>query len=374
MSTAIPETMAAVLLTGQGGLDKLDYRTDVPVPRPGPGEVLIQVAAVGMNNTDINTRTGWYNADVTTGTTAAGGAAGFGADGMGDWSDGLTFPRIQGADCAGRIVAVGDGVDPARVGERVVCDPYIRDLDDLDGHETAGFFGSEHDGAFAQFARIVAGNAIAVPADLPLSDPQLATLPCSGGTAMNMLLMAGARAGDLALVTGASGGVGTFLVQLLKQLGAEVVAVASPSKWPPLRQMGADHLVDRSADPLRGAVRAATGGRPLSLVADVVGGPQFSDYLAVLKRGGRYVTAGAIAGPEVTLDLRTLYLKTLSFFGSTSYRRETFPKLVDSACAGGITPVVADTFPLDRIRDAQTLFLEKRHIGSYVLIPPPVEG
>src|SRR5689334_10183052 len=193
-----PKTMTAVHLTGHGGLEKLDVRHDVSVPKPGPGGVLIRVTAAGMNNTDINTRTGWYNLAVSAGTTVEGGQGGFGISekGMGDWEGGLTFPRIQGADAVGRIVAVGPDIDAARVGDRVVCDPYIRDPGDVEGFDSAGFLGSEHDGAFAQYVVVPSVNAVKVPGDLPVDDAALATLPCSGGTAMNMLNMAGAKAGD----------------------------------------------------------------------------------------------------------------------------------------------------------------------------------
>ncbi len=368
----MPEHMAAVHLTGYGGLDCLQYRTDVPVPQPEPDEVLMRVTAAGMNNTDINTRTGWYNAGVGDGTTAAGGQSGFGVDegGMGDWAGDIHFPRIQGADCVGRIVAVGRDVDTNRVGERVVCAPYIYDPEDPEWLEHAGFLGAEHDGAFAQFTKVPERNAITIAEDLPYSDAQLATLPCSGGTAMNMMLMAGLRQGDVVLVTGASGGVGTFLIQIAKHYGADVVAICGATKADEVRSIGADHVIDRAQEHHARAALAATGGRKFTLIADVVGGDRFAEYLSLLKRGGRYVTAGAIAGPNVNLDLRTLYLKNLSFFGSTAYLQETFPRLIEILHGGGLTPAVADTRALSEIIDAQEAFLQKHHVGSMVLIPP----
>lgn len=372
----LPDHMTAVHLTGHGGLERLAVKSDIALPQPGPGDVLVNVTAAGMNNTDINTRTGWYNQAVTSGTTSEGGKSGFGVTeaGMGDWEGGLTFPRIQGADAVGRIVSVGAGVDARRIGERVVCDPYLRDPNDAEGLDSAGFLGSEHDGAFAQFACVPSVNAVSVPKDLPLSDAALATLPCSGGTAMNMLAMADAKAGDLALVTGASGGVGTYLVQILKALGAEVVALSGASKMQAMADLGADHVIERGRPDLVADVMAATGGRKLSLVADVVGGDAFPTYLKLLRRGGRYVTAGAIGGPLVGLDLRTLYLKNLSLFGSTVYLRETFPRLIDLVVTGKITPFSTETWPLENIHAAQTAFFEKKHVGSLVLIPPPVEA
>jgi len=368
----IPATMTAVHLTGHGGLEKLVLRHDVAVPTPGERQVLVRVTAAGMNNTDINTRTGWYNAAVSSGTPAAGGQGGFGVSGqgLGGWAGGLSFPRIQGADAVGYIAAVGEGVNSDRIGERVVCDPYIRDPNDMEGLESAGFLGSEYDGAFAQYTVVPSVNAVTVPRDLPLSDAALATVPCSGGTAMNMLILASAKAGELALVSGASGGVGTFLVQLLAALGAEVIAIAGKSKMDAVTGLGAHHVIDREGGDLVARVLNVTGGRRLSLVADVVGGSQFSDLLKLLKRGGRYVTAGAIAGPKVELDLRTLYLKNLSLFGSAVYLRETFPRLIDLVKGGRITPFSTKTWPLSDIRAAQTEFLQKKHVGSLVLIPP----
>ncbi|WP_322084589.1 alcohol dehydrogenase family protein [Burkholderia sp. BCC1972] len=366
--------MTAVHLVGHGGLEKLIVRDDIPVPQPGPGQVLVQVTASGMNNTDINTRTGWYNHSVVSGTTKEGGKEGFGIveKGMGDWEGGLTFPRIQGADAVGRIVAVGAGVDSSRVGERVVCDPYIRNPDDVEGLESAGFLGSEYDGGFAQYTVVPSQNAVSIPKDLAVSDAALATLPCSGGTAMNMLVMAGAKKGDIALVTGASGGVGTFLIQILKALGAEVIAVSSKSKMQAVAELKPDHVIDRDGGNLVEQVLKASGGRKLSLVADVVGGSEFPKLLKLLRRGGRYVTAGAIGGPKVDLDLRTLYLKNLSLFGSTVYLRETFPKLIEFVVTGRVTPFSAKTWPLTEIHAAQTEFFEKKHVGSLVLLPPPV--
>ena len=368
----IPRTMTAVHLTGHGGLDKLVVRHDVPVPTPGEGQVLVRVTAAGMNNTDINTRTGWYHRSVSSGTTAEEGAGGFGVsdEGMGDWEGGLTFPRIQGADAVGNIAAVGKGVNSDRVGERVVCDPYIRDPNDTEGFESAGFLGSEYDGAFAQYTVVPSVNALPVPKHLSLSDSALATLPCSGGTAMNMLILANARRGDVALVTGASGGVGTFLVQILAALGAEVIAIAGQSKMDAVAKLGAHHVVDRHGADLVARVLEVTGGRKLSLVADVVGGSQFSDGLKLLRRGGRYVTAGAIGGPKVELDLRTVYLKNLSLFGSAVYLRDTLPRLIGLVGGGQITPFSTSTWPLSDIRVAQTAFLEKKHVGSLVLLPP----
>ncbi len=348
----LPTQMTAVQLTGHGGLDKLVVNHDVPVPRPGPGDVIIAVTAAGMNNTDINTRIGWYARDDDSG---------------GGWSGGLRFPRIQGMDAVGRIAAVGKDVDAARIGERVMVDPYIP-------HPATGepgVLGSERDGAFAQFLCVPASHARTIPEDLPADDTALATLPCSGGTAMNMALLAGAHEGDLALVTGASGGVGSFLVQILAHMGAEVVAIAGAAKADAVKALGAAHVVPRESGDIAAAVMEATGGRAPSLMADVVGGDHFAPLLGLLGRGGRYVVAGAIGGAVVPLDLRTLYLNDLTFFGSTVYREAVFPTLLRFVAEGGVRPAVWKTRPLAEIAEAQSEFLEKHHVGSIVLLPPP---
>ena len=370
----IPDKMTAVYLTGHGGFDKLQLVTDAPTPHCETDEVLIQVSAAGMNNTDINTRTGWYNQSVTSGTTALGGEQGFGveSEGMGDWTGGLTFPRIQGADVVGQIVAVGAEVDPDRVGERVIVAPYLSNPNSANYLDSTGFLGSEFDGGFAQFVKVSSSNVIKIPETITVSDSALATLPCSGGTAANMLLMARVGVGDRMLVTGASGGVGSFLVQMGKHLGAEVIAVAGQDKLEAVRTLGADVVIDRRTADLYSEVLEAGCGQKLTVVADVVGGEQFPILLALLGRGGRYVTAGAIAGPLVTLDLRTLYLKNLEFYGSTIYQPNTFFIMLDWLAVKGFVPRVAGTYPLAQIKEAQAEFLKKQHVGSFVLLPPAI--
>lgn len=352
MGPEIPTTMRAVLLTGHGGLDRLEYRDDVPVPRPADGEVLIAVSACGMNNTDVNTRTGWYGAD--------GGEAGT-APQAGGWGGALTFPRIQGADPVGRIVAVGAGVDPDRIGQRVLVDPWVRDP--AGGLEGAGYLGSELDGGFAEYTVVPAVNAHAIVTDL--SDVELAGFPCSYSTAEHMLHRAGVRAGQWVLVTGASGGVGGALVQLATRRGAHVVALSSAAKLEAVRELGADVVLDRNAEDLPALVREAGGG--VDVFADVVGGPAFAPLLETVRRGGHYTVAGAIAGPIVPLDLRVLYLRDLTLHGATVFAPEIFANLVGHIERGEVRPVVAATYPLERLVEAQRVFTGHAHVGAIVI-------
>ena len=180
----LPKTMKAMVTMGHGDLDQMVFHTDWPRPEPDAGEVLIRVGACGLNNTDVNTRTGWYSKAVTDATT--GGTYAQVDESDPTWGGApITFPRIQGADVCGVIVAVGDGVNPARIGERVITDGWLRDADDLMNKNKTGYFGSEMDGGFAEYTTTPARNALAVQTDL--TDAELATFSCSFSTAEGML-------------------------------------------------------------------------------------------------------------------------------------------------------------------------------------------
>ena len=363
MASQIPARMTAVQLTGHGGIEALRYREDVPTPTPGAGEVLIKVAAAGVNNTDINTRIGWYSKKVTD-ATGTGGADGRGEVDQDDatWSGvPMAFPRIQGADCCGRIAAVGDGVDAARIGERVIVRNMLRSYVDYRPFE-CWTFGSECDGGFAQYAKAPSRETYAVHCDW--TDAELASVPCAYSTAENMLHRASVGA-ERVLITGASGGVGSAAVQLAKRRGAHVIAVASASKADALHAIGADEVVDRNAD-----LAAAIGRAAVDVVVDLVAGDGWPSLLHILKRGGRVATAGAIADPLVELDVRTLYLNDLSLFGCTFQDDVVFENLVSYIETGEIRPLVAKTFPLSDIGHAQEEFLAKKFTGKLVLIPP----
>jgi NADPH:quinone reductase-like Zn-dependent oxidoreductase len=353
--------MRAVLLTGHGGLDRLQVRDDVAVPTPAADEVLVRVHAAAVNNTDINTRIGWYSPSVVT-STADAPTAGAASIADGGWNgQGLRFPRIQGIDACGRIVAVGSQVDPARIGERVLVDPVLRAAGSAP-HDV-GYVGADRDGAFAQYLAVPARNAHRI--DSPLSDEELASFPCSYATAELLLTRASVSPGEAVLITGASGGVGSAAIQLARARGARVVAVGHPAKQASLLALGAERIVPRDAD-----LEQALGAESIDVVLDVVGGDAFGDLLGVLRRGGRYAVAGAIAGPRVSLDLRTLYLKDLSLLGCTVPPVDLFARLVERIERGEVRPLVSAIYPLERIGEAQTDFLAKRHTGKIVLRVP----
>lgn len=346
--------MRGYVLTRHGGPEALAYREDLPEPAPGPGEVLVRVGAAGLNNTDIWTREGAYGGEDD--PSAASG-----------WRRGepFVFPRIQGADVAGEIAAVGDGVPGTRRGERVLVNPVLY-AGEGDGLFDARLLGSEVDGGFAEFCVVPADNAVTVDSDL--SDAELATFPTAYLTAEHMLNRARAASGEAVLVTGASGGVGSALLQLAADRGARPIAVVGAGKEQPARDLGAGHVFTRG-DRLAARVEQASGEQPVDVVADLVGGGQFGELLQLLRPGGRYVTAGAIAGPLVGLDLRTLYLKHLELIGSTVGTREEFRSLVERIEAGRIRPLLAGRYALAELPQAQAAFVAKGFFGKLVVVP-----
>lgn len=361
-------TMRAVVLTGHGGIDKLEYRTDVAVPMPAKHEVLVKVGACGMNNTDINTRTGWYDARVETGVSEELGLHGRTDKAASSWNkDSVDFPRIQGAAVVGHIVRVGTHVDGSRIGERVILDPSVRDTRLPLRAQLHQYLGSERNGGYAQYLTIPASNAHAILSDL--SDAELATFPCSYDTAEEMLVRTNLSEGENVIVTGAAGGVGTALIQLARVRGARVIAIAGAAKEERLRRLGADEFVPRETENLAGAISDLIGDRGADVVVDVVGGDMFKDLLGMLRRGGRYATAGAIGGPLTQIDLRELIYKDLEMHGITNPTAETFARVVRLIEQGKLIPQLDGKYELQVLPEAQTRLLKRTHVGKLVIVP-----
>lgn len=360
--SASGKTMKAVVTTGNGGYDKLEYR-DVPMPTLLTGEVLIRVLAAGVNNTEINTRLGWYSDSVTTATNATAEVAEKSVVEVSDggWNESTPFPLIQGTDCCGQIVAVAENVSPDWIDSRVLVRPCMR----RDGYESLDniWMASDFDGAFAQFVKAPVSEVFKV--DSSWSDAELATIPCAYGTAENMVHRAGISASDHVLVTGASGGVGSAVVQLVKRRGAQVTAVAGKAKMDALYSIGADRVVERGRNLI-----AEQGEKTVDAVFDNVAGDDFGQLLKILKRGGRYASSGAIAGPIVEMDMRDFYLKDINLIGCTAWDEPVFPNLIAYIERQEIKPLLAQTFELKDIAEAQRQFLKKQHVGNFVLIPP----
>ena len=345
------EFMRAVRIGRHGGSEVLEL-AEVPVPDPAAGEALVKVSAVALNNTDLWTREGAYGRPGDPGALSG-------------WRGPIDFPRIQGADVAGRVAAVGAGVDGGLVGRRVVVDPAIYDGEGPDAHPV-GLMGSERDGGYAEYVTAPAERIHDV-AESPLTDDQLATLPTAYGTALGMIERGRLREAETVLVSGASGGVGLALVQIARARGARVLAISSGSKIDAVREAGAHEVLDRAGDVAEQLRAAAPEGIDVAL--DVVAGDLVSDGLPLLREGGRWVVAGALGGYAVTFDVRRLYLHNAQVIGSAMHTPAHFELLVDLARRADVRPVIAAAFPLEQAAQAQDELSRRGHVGKIVLHP-----
>jgi NADPH:quinone reductase-like Zn-dependent oxidoreductase len=344
--------MTAAVLSGHGGPEMLELRHDVPVPQPGRGEVLVRVSAAAVNNTDLWTRQGAY------------GLPGR-PEALAGWRGPIRFPRIQGGDIAGIVTELGAGVDPAWGKRRVLIDPALYEHAGEDANPV-GLLGSEADGGFAQYVTVAAARVHDMTIS-PLSDEELACLPVAYGTAMGMLERGQIADGETVLITGASGGVGLALVQLVAARGARVIALSTRAKSELVGQAGAHTVVCRDTEDIPAALaRSAPDG--LDAVADVVGGDTLTAVLPMLRDGGRWVIAGALAGAVVSLDVRRLYLHNIRLIGSSMHTPAHFARLAETARDGRVRPRIAGRYALADIHAAQREFATRAHTGKIIII------
>jgi NADPH:quinone reductase-like Zn-dependent oxidoreductase len=365
----VPTTMAAMLLTGHGGIEKLEYHQDVATPQPKAGEVLVQVTATAKNNTDRKAREGLYptkdKGDVT--SFAMGG------------TPTLTFPRIQGADVAGRIVAVGEGVDAKRIGQRGLLDFNIYADERRDINLTPDYYGHGADGGFAEYIAVPAEQFYHVP-NPELHDAELASMGmCSYQTAYHMMTAAKVGPGERVLVSGASGGVGTALIQLCRIVGAIPYAVSQLDKAEALKALGAETVIDRGDLPtFVERVLESTGGKPIDAVMDLVGGEMtnlFIDTMIVDMQGRksypRLSIAGASGGNLSEMMWTRIYLYQVQIFGVSHGTREEAEQLVAWIRSGELKPVLHAAFKLSDLHAAERYFVNRgsNYLGKIVLVP-----
>ena len=331
--------MRAVVIHEHGGRDKLILE-EVADPVPGPGEILLQVKAVGLNYLDIFVRRGMPGLPID-------------------------LPRISGGDIAGKVVALGDGVQSVSVGQRLLIDPAITMPDG-----TMGALGESTTGGLSEYFTVSADNAIPLPDDVTYE--QAAALPIAYGTAWRMLITRGRlEAGESILILGASGGVGTGAVQIAKMLGCEVFAAASsPAKLDQLKELGADHLVNYIEHPeFHRYVRSITDGEGVDVVVNYNGGDSWVRSLKAVKHGGRILTCGATAGFDPPTDIRYIWRREMDILGSDGWRRQDLIDLIDAVRQGRIIPVIGAALPLEETAEGHRL-LEDREIFGKVIIRP----
>ena len=363
----IPNTMKAMVLTGHGDVDKLEYQ-DVSVPAPGPGEVLVRVTATAKNNTDRKAREGLY-------PTKKGEMTSFQMGGKPT----LTFPRIQGADIAGRVAAVGEGVDDSRIGERGLLDFNIYANDRRDINLTPDYFGHGADGGYAEYVALPSDQFHHIP-NAELSDAEVASMGmCSYQTAMHMLTSANIKAGERVLVTGASGGVGTALIQLCRIMGAIPYALSKQDKAAALLELGAEAVLDRSdMDSFVDRVKAETGGKPIDAVMDLVGGEMTDVFIDTMifdmnarSTYPRLSIAGASGGNISEILWTRIYLYQVQIFGVSHGTREEAEQLMAWIRGGQLTPVLHGAFRLSDLHRAEEYFVNRgsNYLGKIVIVP-----
>jgi NADPH:quinone reductase-like Zn-dependent oxidoreductase len=339
----------AVFFHQHGGPEVLALG-DLPDPAPAPGQVLVRLRAAALNRVDLFVRQGWPGLN-------------------------LEMPHIPGADGAGELAALGEGVMGRRIGERVVvnanlgcgrCPVCLQGRDNLcqDWH----LLGETVRGTYAQYVAVPASNAFPVPAGFDLTAAAACSLVYL--TAWHSLVTRGAlQPGETVLVVGASGGVNTASIQIAKHLGARVLVVGSgPAKLALAESLGADVLIDRSReeDWSKPAFQA-TKRRGADVVVDNVIAGTLPLSLRAARKGGRILTVGNTAGPKVEIDNRFLFSKHLSILGSTMGTQAEFAEMLRIFRDGKVKPVVDAVFPLAKARDAEQRLEEKRQFGKIVI-------
>ena len=344
--------MKTVQVNGYGGVEQLEV-VERPIPKPDAGEVLVEVKACGINNTEIWMREGAYGTDRESG-----------------WKpEGVQFPRVPGSDISGRIIEVGNGVDKSRIGQDVVLFPFTSGGAEGTEHisEDMAFIGSEYDGGYAEY--VVWPSTLCY--EMPLDDyVKSAVFSVSGLTAWHMNEQIQLQAGQSVVVTGASGGVGSLNVQIASRIfGATVIAIVGDLKVAhELKRLGATHVLSYRSDQLTDEILSVNNG-PVDAVLDVVGDALFKTTLNVLKNGGKFCISGSAGGQQTNLDFRTLYLKHLTFYGSVLGTRAEFGRMLDAIADGNLEPVIDRTFPLEEAAVAQSYFKKSGKLGKIVLIP-----
>ena len=343
--------MKAILLHRHGGPEVLEY-ADFPTPQPGPGQVLIELQAAAMNRLDIWVRNGWPGIQ-------------------------LDYPHILGADGAGVIRALGEGVTQFKVGERVVingnlsdgaCEYCIQGQDNL--CLEWGLLGETARGTYAEYVVVSDRNVLALPPDFPFEAAAAAALVFL--TAWHSLITRGGlQAGEAVLVVGAGGGVNTAAIQIAKYAGAKVYVVgSSAAKLDKAAQLGADILIDRSKEEWSKSIYRLTNRRGVDVVVDNVGAGTLPLSQRAVRKGGRILTVGNTGGPKFEFDNRYMFSKHIALIGSTMGTRSDFARVMALVFDGKLKPVIDQTFALKEARAAHERLARGENFGKIILISP----
>jgi NADPH:quinone reductase-like Zn-dependent oxidoreductase len=340
--------MKAILFHQHGGPSVLEY-ADFPTPEPGPGQVLVRLRAAALNRLDLWVRQGWPGIR-------------------------LEYPHIPGADGAGEVAAVGEGVKRWQGGERVVIHPNLscgRCAVCASGYDNRcpewKLLGETVRGTYAEFVCVPEANLLSLPKDFPMKNAAAAALVYQ--TAWHSLIeRGGLRAGETVLVVGASGGVNTACIQIARLAGASVLVVGSTQQKLALAEsLGATGLIDRSKEEnWSRAVYQMTQKHGVDVVVDNVG-TTFPQSFRAVRRGGRILTVGNTGGAQFEIDNRFVFSKHISIIGSTMGRRVDFITVMELIFNGRLAPVVDSVFLLKEAAVAQSRLESGDQMGKIVL-------
>jgi alcohol dehydrogenase len=327
--------MRAIAIAAHGGLEQVKLRTDWPEPEAGPGHAVVEVKACGLNYLDIFVLQGMPGLPVE-------------------------MPRIPGGDIAGVVHSVGPGIGREWVGRRVLVDPHIK---------PGGALGEHANGGLCERIAIEAENLIPMPD--AVSFEQAAALPIAYGTAHRMLITRGrVQAGELVLILGASGGVGTGCVQIAKNLGARVIACASSaSKLQRLKELGADYLIDYTKEDFSRKAWDISGKKGVDVLVNYTGGDTWVPSLRTLARHGRLLTCGATAGFDPKTDIRYIWRREVNIVGANGWTRGDLEALLIAVERGGIKPIIDRVFPLAESAEAMRLLQDREVFGKVIVCP-----
>jgi NADPH:quinone reductase-like Zn-dependent oxidoreductase len=342
----------ALTISEHGDLDRVEFRTDLPVPEPGPGQVRVRILSAALNHLDL-----WV------------------VRGM----PGVTLrpPWIMGADGAGVIDAHGSDCPPETPAAetRVLINAGISDRVCEFCHRGEhslcvrfGLLGEHHPGTFAEYALVPATNVRASPAGISADAAAAFTLVTL--TAWRMVVTrAAVQPGETVLVWGIGGGVALAALEIAKQRGATVwVTSGDDGKLARARELGADETFNHRQLDVAGEVRARTGKRGVDVVLDNVGAATWTQSLGALVKGGRLVTCGTTSGPQVEMDVRRLFWNQYTILGSTMGNDAEFDAIVTELGAGRLRPPPVDSvFPLEDGRAALEHLRRVEQFGKIVL-------
>jgi NADPH:quinone reductase-like Zn-dependent oxidoreductase len=340
--------MKAVVFNQHGGPEVLQY-VDVPNPRPGPGEVLIEVKATSINHIDIFLRRGMPGIKVP-------------------------LPKIVGSDAAGIIRELGRDVSGLTPGQRVTINPGI-----ACGHCefcSAGLgsqcvswamVGENRDGAYAEFVVVPAHIVLPIPDHI--SFEEAAAAPLVFLTAWSMMVGKGnIRPGEDVLILGAGAGVGTAAIQIAKLVGCRVFATASNAeKLQRAKELGADFLINYTAEEFDKTIRDLTNKRGVDIVVDYIGADTWVRSLRSARRGGRVLTCGATTGFAPQTDLRHIFFRQVQVLGSTMGSHREFLDVMKCVFRGQLKPVIDRVLPLPEARKGHELIEQRAVFGKIVL-------